>query len=69
MWYIVGCGGLKIGLMFSQREMATWYGLREPFGASPARVGNAKPQKNMVGTRRLELLTSTVSTYKTAGTA
>ena len=33
----------------------------EPFGASGTEVREAKPLKEMVGTRRLELLTSTVS--------
>jgi hypothetical protein len=35
--------------------------LMEPFGASRRHVREAKPLKDMVGTRRLELLTSTVS--------
>ena len=35
--------------------------LMEPFGASGTEVREAKPLKEMVGTRRLELLTSTVS--------
>ena len=35
--------------------------LMEPFGASESKVRAAKCQKNMVCTRRLELLTSTVS--------
>ena len=33
----------------------------EPFGAWRSEVREAKPLKEMVGTRRLELLTSTVS--------
>ena len=33
----------------------------EPFGASGTEVRHGKPLKDMVGTRRLELLTSTVS--------
>jgi hypothetical protein len=32
----------------------------EPFGASRSEASEAKPLKEMVGTRRLELLTSTV---------
>ena len=35
--------------------------LMEPFGASGTEVRQGKPLKEMVGTRRLELLTSTVS--------
>ena len=35
--------------------------LMEPFGASGNEAREAKPLKEMVGTRRLELLTSTVS--------
>jgi hypothetical protein len=38
----------------------------EPFGASRDEVKEANPLKEMVGTRRLELLTSTVSTAGTA---
>src|ERR1035438_1105521 len=34
----------------------------EPFGASGNEAREVKPLKEMVGTRRLELLTSTVST-------
>ena len=34
----------------------------EPFGAWRSEVREANPLKEMVGTRRLELLTSTVST-------
>jgi hypothetical protein len=38
--------------------------LMEPFGASRKAGRGAKPLKEMVGTRRLELLTSTVSILK-----
>ena|ERR1017187_7748831 len=38
-----------------------WARLMEPFGASGNEAREVKPLKEMVGTRRLELLTSTVS--------
>ena len=64
MWQIGGCDRLayKGGFMPSPREVVlSLYGQMEPFGALLNGGFYANRLEEMVGTRRLELLTSTVS--------
>jgi hypothetical protein len=54
-------GEVGFGEVWNSLPSVLWARLTEPFGASQSDVREAKPLKKMVGTRRLELLTSTVS--------